>query len=290
MSDACLPPPLRLGLLVPGLRLARWQRSVLEQLVAGGDAELVVVVEEETAATRRRGPLDRRFLWRLYNNVWVRRRAASIAQGRLLRPARRAADVAVTTRTCGRYAQHFPPTAIERLARTTSLDVLLRFGFGILGGEVLDVARHGIWSFHHDDERVIRGGPPSFWEVADGHATTGVLLQRLTERLDAGIPLGRATFRTVGHSYPRNRDRAALGAAVLVARAARAVRHGWLDAASLPPQPPTRRSGGTRRTARCSRFLARQAVRIVTAQVRGILIGHRWTVGLTKGEPALGGG
>ena len=189
----------------------------------------------------------------------------------------------------GRYAQHFPSAAIERL-RGHELDVLLRFGFGILGGEVLDVARHGIWSFHHDDERVIRGGPPSFWEVADGHATTGVLLQRLTERLDAGIPLGRATFRTVGHSYPRNRDRAALGAAVLVARAARAVRHGWLDVASLPSaatNAPVRRDPTNRQMLA---FLARQSVRILTAQVRGILVGHRWTVGLDDGRAGPGGG
>ena len=188
----------------------------------------------------------------------------------------------------GRHAMHFPAEAIEEL-RGQDLDVLLRFGFGILGGEVLDVARHGVWSFHHDDERVIRGGPPSFWEVADGHATTGVLFQRLTERLDAGIPLGRATFRTVGHSYPRNRDRAAMGGAVLAARAARAVRHGWIDPAQQPAtstDAPIRRDPSNRQMLA---FIGRQAVRIVTAQVRGILIGHRWTVGLDEGRAGARG-
>ena len=189
------------------------------------------MVEEETAATRRGGPLDRRFLWRLYNNVWVRRRATSIARVDCSDLLGALPTVAVTTRTCGQVRPALPRRRRSRSLRGHDLDVLLRFGFGILGGDVLDVARHGIWSFHHDDERVIRGGPPSFWEVADGHATTGVLLQRLTERLDAGIPLGRATFRTVGHSYPRNRDRAALGAAVLrgqggEGRAARLARRG----------------------------------------------------------------
>jgi hypothetical protein len=38
-------------------------------------------------------------------------------------------------------------------------------------------------------------------------------------------------------------------------------------------------------------FLAQHSIHIVTAQVRGILVGQRWTVGLTMGEPgpAVGG-
>ena len=165
----------------------------------------------------------------------------------------------------GRFSQYFPADAIAELRRH-DLDVLLRFGFGILRGEVLDVARYGIWSFHHDDERVIRGGPPSFWEVDDGLATTGVLFQRLTDKLDAGVPLARATFRTVGYSYPRNRDRAALGAAVLPAKFARAVRQGIVEPDSLPVADASaviRRDPGNGQMAR---FLARQSVRAVSAR------------------------
>ena len=157
---------------------------------------------------------------------------------------------------------------------------MLRFGFGILRGEVLDVARHGIWSFHHDDERVIRGGPPSFWEVNDGLATTGVLLQRLTDKLDAGIPLARATFRTVDYSYPRNRDRAALGAAALPAKVARAVRGGLVDTSALPAadaSAPIRRDPNN---AQMLRFLARQAIRAVSARVVGVIAGAKWGVGI----------
>ena len=288
------PPPLRLGVLAPGTRLARWQRCALEQLLERGDVELVVLVLDGSHATGRsassRAPLDRRALWRLYNNRWVRARARSIGRVECADVLADAAVVHVVPERVGRYSQRFPPAAIEEL-RTHALDALLRFGFGILRGEVLDVPRHGIWSFHHDDERVIRGGPPSFWEVHDGLPTTGVLLQRLTDELDAGVPLARATFRTVGYSYPRNRDRAALGAAVLPAQVARAVRRGVLDPGALPAadaSAPIRRDPDNRQMIR---FLGHQTVRAVSARVRGVVAGAKWNVGVVPADgPALSSG
>ena len=218
-------------------------------------------------------------MWRLYNNRWVSRRSRSITRVDCDDLLARVPTIHVVPERRGRFSQHFPADAIAEL-RHHDLDVLLRFGFGILRGEVLDVAKYGVWSFHHDDERVVRGGPPSFWEVYEGLATTGVLFQRLTDKLDAGIPLARATFRTVGHSYPRNRDRAALGAAVLPAKVARAVRLGVIDPAALPAadaSAPIRRDPSNRQMLR---FLARQSLRVVSAQVRGVLVGAKWGVGL----------
>lgn len=55
------------------------------------------------------------------------------------------------------YASEFPDEMIQVLGNE-NLDFILRFGFNILRGKVLDVARFGIWSFHHDDEQEIRGG------------------------------------------------------------------------------------------------------------------------------------
>ena len=73
-------------------------------------------------------------------------------------------------------------------------------------GEILQVPRYGIWSFHHDDEMRYRGGPPAFWEIYGGDPQTGVVLQRVTKRLDAGVILRKRAFDTMLHSYTRNRD------------------------------------------------------------------------------------
>lgn len=73
--------------------------------------------------------------------------------------------------------------------------------------------RYGVWSFHHDDKMRYRGGPPAFWEIYRRDPHTGVVLQRLTERLDGGVVLRKRAFDTVLHSYTKNRDVGLFGGA-----------------------------------------------------------------------------
>ena len=93
-------------------------------------------------------------------------------------------------------------TKIERHA----IDVFVRLGFRILRGKILQAARYGVWSYHHADNAVNRGGPPGFWEVFHGHAVTGSILQILTEDLDNGTVLYRSFSSTDRHSVKRNRN------------------------------------------------------------------------------------
>lgn len=81
------------------------------------------------------------------------------------------------------------------------LDFILRFGFNILSGSILDAASQGIWSFHHDDEMEFRGAPPGFWEFMKDVPVNGIVLQRLTESLDKGVILKKVFYPTILHSY-----------------------------------------------------------------------------------------
>ena len=68
-----------------------------------------------------------------------------------------------------------------------------------------------------------RGTPPGFWEIYRGDPVTGTVLQRLTERLDAGIMLHKGYFKTDIASYVRNRDNIFFGAANWPARLCRQI-------------------------------------------------------------------
>ncbi len=263
-------------------RPTAWQALALQDLAESGDARLHVVVVETLVASMSQTPRtsSSRLLWRGYNNGCVARRAVPVRRSSPSLLADSPSVIKVRPERVGTHGQAFPSEAIGAL-RELDLDVLLRFGFRILRGEILDVPRYGVWSFHHDDDRVIRGGPPSLWEVYEGRPTTGVLLQRLTDRLDAGISLERAVFRTVQHSYPRNRDEAAMGAAVLPAKVARAVRNGWLDpnepSPAVDPLPPIRRNPTNRQMLT---FVARQSRRAVVSRTKAVVVGDRWGVGV----------
>lgn len=75
-----------------------------------------------------------------------------------------------------------------------NLDILFRFEFGIIKGEILNSAKQGIWSFHHADNSVNRGGPAGFWEVVLKQPSIGVTLQKLTPELDGGFVIDKSFF------------------------------------------------------------------------------------------------
>lgn len=76
--------------------------------------------------------------------------------------------------------------------KNLSLDVILRHEFNIIKGAILNASTYGIWSFHHGDNAINRGGPAGFWEARLEEDIMGITLQRLTAELDAGEVIEKA--------------------------------------------------------------------------------------------------
>lgn len=104
----------------------------------------------------------------------------------------------------GKYSQYFTDSDIKKI-KSYNLDMILRFGFNIIRGEILKVPTYGIWSFHHGDYLKYRGGPPGFWEIYNEDQWSGAILQKLTDRLDDGIVLYSSQFKTDLSSYKKNK-------------------------------------------------------------------------------------
>jgi hypothetical protein len=156
----------------------------------------------------------------------------------------------------------------------------MRFGFGILKGEVLQAARLGIWSFHHGDPSLYRGTPPGFWEIHDGAPVTGAVLQRLTERLDAGVILHQGHFQTQHASYMRSRDELFYGTCDWPARVCKEVLCGQearFHADPITDEGPIRREPGN---AQMLRFMFRLAGSWLKNQFRHTFLQQQWSVGI----------
>lgn len=100
----------------------------------------------------------------------------------------------------GKYNEYFSEQDIATI-RLHQPDFILRFGFNIIKGDILTLARYGVWSYHHGDEQKYRGGPPCFWEVYNNETSCGAILQRLTEKLDGGIILKKGYYEVTNHSW-----------------------------------------------------------------------------------------
>src|SRR5262249_1137297 len=158
-------PPLRIGLLLDGPTLSRFFARIVEDVQASNFARIELLVFRkkiaaagQTAAKSRIGALKHRLL-----TPNLRKRALYDAYLRFderMRPANHPLDNVDCTLLLGgienievepmgkKFIHKFPPEALDKI-RAKDLDVLLRFGFNILSGEILTVARYGVWSYHH---------------------------------------------------------------------------------------------------------------------------------------------
>lgn len=87
----------------------------------------------------------------------------------------------------------FGSSDVEKV-KNHKLDIILRHEFNIIRGEILQASKYGIWSFHHADNSINRGGPPGFWEIVLNQPSVGVTLQKLTPELDGGFVIDKAFF------------------------------------------------------------------------------------------------
>lgn len=204
--------PLRLGLLLDEPKIPWWIAPAIQAAEQRGIATVeLAVLRREPASAPPRPP--RPLLW------WRNRRTLGYALLDRLDRARARRDplpsdwpleagypsvarlevVPQTTRFSDRLTESDVAAVRER-----RLDLLIRIGFRILRGPILDAARHGTWSFHHGDNRRYRGGPPGVWEVLEDQSESGVTLQRLTEDLDGGEVLAWVVCATRRFSFEQN--------------------------------------------------------------------------------------
>lgn len=205
---------LRVGLLVDSLVLPRWVARVVREIQDSDVAEVSLVIQ-------RQAPADVVRSANLVARVWRKRRQLLPAlfnrlDARLFGVANDpfeptdlsaeldAVPVVRLTPRLTAHSDYFPDVQADEIAQH-DLDVALRFGFRILRGRALGIARYGVWSYHHGDNRVNRGGPAGFWEVVEQNPVTGSILQVLTEELDAGHVMYRSWSATDRRSVTRNK-------------------------------------------------------------------------------------
>ena len=102
-----------------------------------------------------------------------------------------------------KYSDWIKPEDVKEILEN-DLDVIVRLGFRILRGNILNAAKCGVWSFHHGDNDVNRGGPAGFWEVFQNHPVTGSILQIINEELDEGKVLAKSYSTTDPMLVKRN--------------------------------------------------------------------------------------
>lgn len=202
---------IRFGVMCPSTGLCAWQKKCLEDLLSLDFVRFELLIEDEQEPQSRSffQKLTRvkpsRFLWQIFKNFYFDKFNRSLKRSDFSSCTENVPRIKCQTAKKGKHSEYFNAGDINTI-RSYNLDFILRFGFGIVRGEILKAAKFGIWSFHHGDIKKYRGGVPGFWEIFNNDPLSGAVLQRLTEKLDGGIVLKSGAWRTITTSYVLNHD------------------------------------------------------------------------------------
>lgn len=184
---------MRIAILSDGRTLARWQRRAVESIAADHRLFLLACAE----APRRRNLRAHAFYYAL-NLLTIRNcetRRVPFPEGALSLAGR----FDCLPEMDGAWAR-LPEKAIDWL-RDQHIDAVIKFGLSLLTVPSVDVLPVPILSYHHGDPRVFRGRPSGFYEMREGVPYLGQIIQRLSNRVDAGEVLAFGQTRAQPHSY-----------------------------------------------------------------------------------------
>ena len=280
---------LRFGVMCTGEQLESAFAASIDELLKIDGVELALLIVDASPRTRR--PLRDRLrkivtlngLWAVFTRLFPYQRLSCYRPRDMAAVFGGVEKIHCRVTRKGKFSQYFNPEDVERIRRH-DLDFILRFAFGILRGDILDAARYGVWSFHHDDESKFRGSPPAFWEIYYNEPTTGAILQRLVDRLDAGIILQKCHIRTRNWSHAANLDAIVWATVHMPARVCRDILADgarYLEATPSSTQAPVFHAPSDLQMVR---FLFKTWMAWAKRQVEGIFFAEDWNVGIVH-EP-----
>jgi hypothetical protein len=194
---------LKFGVMADSFLLKKWQLQAIQNIQNQGNSfELIIIrnqnfTQETTDKTYSKN-LRKNLLYRIFQKFFFKVPLLENVNTQKYFESVEKQEVDVFEEST--FACRFKDEDIE-IIRSKNLDFILRFGFNIIHGDVLEAAKYGIWSFHHDDDEVIRGGPPGFWEIYENHEVNGIVLQQLTDELDKGNIIRKSIVEVIRHSY-----------------------------------------------------------------------------------------
>lgn len=183
---------MKIGVLLDGTTLARWQAEAL--LAVSAEADFAIYSCTTPAPARRS---VRNGLYYVLNLFTVRNRMTR----RVVVPAklRVAAARTFAAQSDGAW-QSLPFDLLEKIA-DDGPQVLIKFGMGLLKIPSAKDLAAPILSYHHGDPAKFRGRPAGFYELQSGETTVGQVVQVLSNALDSGPIVASAETQAIAHSY-----------------------------------------------------------------------------------------
>lgn len=199
---------MRIGILIKSFEtLSNWELRIIDGILQDPSLELALLIQDGRSGENDPKTLKNKlkklfksknisgrilFAVQLIIEKTLFKEKFTVDRTKIIQLLNKTDNVKVTPQRKG-FLDIFDNVDVDKI-KAYNLDIILRHEFGIIRGEILEAAKYGIWSFHHADNAINRGGPPGFWEIVLKQPAVGVTLQRLTPELDGGFVIDKAYF------------------------------------------------------------------------------------------------
>lgn len=278
---------LKFGVLCNSTQLQYWQEQVILRLIEDGHKLVIVVMPENEPNDTKQGIQKllkypyRNFLFRIYFRFLLKPGTKQLVDAEYL------FKESVVLRDKGTKDKNFyvfSKNSLEAI-RQSGAQFILRFGFGLIKGEILNITPYGIWSFHHDDPEVVRGVPSNFWEIYKGYPTNGAILQKLSEKIDAGLILKQGWFPTILHSWEGNINQAYFGSIDWPAQVCRDILLNGDRVFQTATKPNPGKLCLAPQNIPFLKFLLKMGYYRLRYHFRELFCAEQWVTGITKANP-----
>lgn len=268
---------MRIGLLVEGDTVNAFEAEYIRRIPDTYEVVILNFVSEDSL------PVDDRFstaIWRYWSKNFLHQDMYSTQSVNLSDLVRGYYSLPLRFFRKGKYSFHACEDALSSLPE---LDVILSCQYRILRGEFLSFPKHGVWSFHHDDETLIRGGPAGFWGLYEGRTYQGAILQRLTSTLDGGFILRKGWFACDLTSLAKTRDKVFFESAQWIQSALNELElNGAIDGYVSETSAPVRRAPSN---FQMLKFFILIFLRSIKAKVLDFFFYEVWNIAVTDTHP-----
>jgi hypothetical protein len=210
---------LKIGILTRDIeKLKNWELRIVNEIINHPNLELKLFIKDGRRLKKPLGNRSRKYLfkpknlsdilfaiqWKIESKIFKIRETIDIND--IINKTTNVETIFISPLRKG-FLDIFSKEDSDKI-KNYDLDIILRHEFNIIKGDILNSAKYGIWSFHHGDNSINRGGPAGFWEIVDSkyYSYCGVTLQRLTPELDGGLIIDKAYFNRHWSFYKNNND------------------------------------------------------------------------------------
>ena len=184
---------LSVALILDNSCITKWQRDALEEAQDIVDIRLIL----NCTNTRTKKRVIKHFFYYVLNIFTLRNHFTK-------RSVFKSGGVEVIPFEC-KYDGVWQaiPTEVSMQLKDNKVDAVIKFGMSLL--RIDDYLENiPILSFHHGNPSSYRGRPAGFYELLHNEEKSGLIVQKLTNKIDSGEVLAFAESKLVHHSYKKS--------------------------------------------------------------------------------------